>query len=59
MNDHDDFFNALELSNVIAKRQTNDALILALMGRIAEAINKDEDPNKIIELVKLKNELEK
>ena len=52
------FYEALEFSNKVSKKQTNDALVMALVGKIAKAINLDEEPSKIKQLIELKNSLE-
>ena len=56
--DQADFYDALKLSNMVARQQSNEVLIMALVGRIAKAIENDEDPEKIERLFKLKKELE-
>ena len=52
------FYDALEFSNTISKQQTNDALIMSLVGKIAKSIDMDDDPMKIKQLIDLKNSLE-
>ena len=53
-----EFYDALKFSNLVAKQQSNEVLVMALIGRIAKAIERDEDPEKIERLFKLKRELE-
>lgn len=53
-----EFYDALSLSNEASKKQNNDILVMALLGKIATSIDKGEDITKIRELINLKNELE-
>lgn len=59
MTDQQEFYDALDHGNLVSKNQSNNIIVTALVGRIAEAIDKGEDMEKVKELIKLKNELEK